>query len=111
MEFQDVFADDMNVGGPESEFRVASFEFRVEGGKSYQHGRIAVRGGDGDVVDQRIEPDIGDVVPVERQRNAPIQARGGPRDAEVFERVVLQKAEHFVAAIVGLERNPDAFRM
>ena len=50
----------------------------------------------GQVIDQGIEPDIGDVVFVERQRNPPLQAAFGPGDAKVLQGF-LQKSQHLVA--------------
>ena len=58
-----------------------------------------MRGGDARVIHQRVEPDVGDEILVEGQGNAPVQPRRRTRDAQVFERVVFEKAEHFVAAI------------
>ena len=77
-----------------------------DGGWKIQRGansRVAERGGDGDVVHQRVEPDVGDEVRVERERDAPVQPRRRAADAEVFEGVVLEEAEDFVAAVVGLD--------
>ncbi len=58
-----------------------------------------MRGGNGNVIHQRVEPDVGDKIVVEGQGNAPVQARRRTRDAQIFKRAVLQKAENFVAAI------------
>jgi len=62
---------------------------------------LAVRVADArDVVDERVEPDIGDVVLVPGDLDAPGQARLGPRDAEVLEGL-LQEGEHFVLVSLG----------
>jgi hypothetical protein len=63
------------------------------------------RGGDADVIHQRVEPDVGDEIRVEGQGNAPVQPRRRTRDAQIFERVVLRKAEHFVAAVDGAMKS------
>ena len=65
--------------------------------------RISKGGGNGDVIHQRIKPDVGDVIRVERQRDAPGKTCGRPGNAEVFESVVLEKAQHFVATIGRLD--------
>ena len=64
-------------------------------------------GGDADVIHQRIEPDVGDKILVEGQGNAPVQTRRRTRDAQIFQFVVLEKAEHFVAAMI----RPDKRRI
>ena len=87
---------------------------RVWGSESLpavRHSRVAVGSGDADVIHQCIEPDIGDVVLVEGQRNAPVQPRDGPRDAKVFEHVVLEEAEDFVAPIVRLHKRRVRFEV
>ena len=53
-----------------------------------------------DVVDQRVEPDVGDVLLVPGDLDAPGQARLGPRDAEVLQGL-LQEGEHFVSVALG----------
>ena len=65
--------------------------------------QVAVGGGDADVIHQRIEPDVGDKILVEGQGNAPVQTRRRPGDAQVFQLVVFQEAEHLVAAVIGLD--------
>ncbi len=52
------------------------------------------------VVEQGVEPDVADVVFVERQRDPPAQARLGPADAEVAEGLA-QEAEHLVGSLLG----------
>ena len=61
--------------------------------KSTEDGRVAVGGGDADVIHQRIEPNVGDVIGVERNRNTPLQPVGRAGNAEVLQHVVLQKSE------------------
>ena len=67
----DVFADDVEVSGPKllelGKIGVIFFQVSCEG----------------DVVDEGVEPDIGDEVFVEEERNAPSEAFLGTRDAEV----------------------------
>ena len=67
-----------------------------------QNDCVAVGGGDADVVDERVEPDVGDEIGVEGQGNAPVQPRRRAGDAQVFELVVFEKTEDFVAAVIGL---------
>ncbi|MEZ4236358.1 MAG: hypothetical protein R3F59_09395 [Myxococcota bacterium] len=54
------------------------------------------------VVQQRVEPDVADVVPVERQLDAPAHPRLRAADAQVAERLA-QEAEHLVAPVLGLD--------
>jgi hypothetical protein len=54
----------------------------------------------GDVVGQRVEPHVGDVLAVPRQRDAPLQA--GAADAEVAQPAA-DEAEGLVAAELGLD--------
>ena len=90
----------MNVGGPQIEYGVRSAECGINCGTDCG---VAAGGGDADVIDERIKPDVGDVCGIEGNRDAPVQTIGGAGDAEVFEGVVLEKAEDFVAAIIGLD--------
>ena len=55
-----------------------------------------------EVVDQRVEPDVGDVLVVEGQRDAPREPRLRPADGEVLERLA-QEAQHLVAVALGLD--------
>ncbi len=54
------------------------------------------------VVDQRVEPDIGHVLVVEGQRDAPLEPRPGPADREILERLA-QEAQHLVPVPLGLD--------
>src|SRR5439155_17478598 len=56
----------------------------------------------GEVVDQGVEPDVGDVLLVERQRDTPLEARAGPADRQVLERLA-QEAEDLVPVALGLD--------
>ena len=56
----------------------------------------------GEVVDEGVEPDVGDEIRVKGQGDAPGEAAGGPGDAQVFQRL-LQKGQHLVA--VALRRD------
>ena len=64
--------------------------------------RAALAGGRGQVVQQRVEPHIRNVVAVPRQLDAPGHARFGPRDAQVANRL-LQHFEHLVAVAARLD--------
>ena len=72
-----------------------------------QRSERRMRGGDAGVIHQRVEPDVGDEIRVEGQGNAPVQPRRRARDAQVFQRVVLEEAQHFVAAV----RRRDEIRV
>jgi hypothetical protein len=77
---QDVLADDVHralVGGPEPEIRQSGI------------GRGVVSG-EGDVVDERVEPDIGDEVGVEGDLDAPAQALFRAGNAQVGAGIALQ---------------------
>ena len=89
MKFHDVLADDVDVRRPEFEFRVREC-------------------GAG-VIHQRVEPDVGDELLVEGQGNAPVQPRQRTRDAQVFERVVFEKAEDFIAAVIRRDERRIRF--
>jgi len=67
--FEDILGDGVLHGWP---------EFTVEGAVGVAEG--------GDIVDEGIEPHIGHVLVVERQRDAPGQPFFRPRNAEVFQR-------------------------
>ena len=54
----------------------------------------------GNIIDERIEPDIADIILVERQFDPPCKTRFRTRDAEIFERF-LQEAERFICAVCG----------
>ena len=77
---QDVLADQVMAGRPVA----AGFDFR----------HLAVHR---HVVDQRVEPDVGDVLVVEGQGHAPGKAFLGARDAQVAQRL-FQESQDFVFA-------------
>ena len=105
VKFQNVLADNMDVRGPQLEFRTLGLERRgVEDG---QNRFIGVSGRDAEVIHERIEPDPRDEIRVERQGNAPIQPAQRSGDAEVFEFIVFQETEHFVASL----RRLNEFRV
>src|SRR5208283_1298963 len=66
VKFHNVLADDMDVGGPQLNcgLRIADCGLQRTGDN-----RIAVGGGDADVIHQRVEPDVGDIIFVEGQGN------------------------------------------
>ena len=64
------------------------------------HARVACGGGNADIVGERVEPDVSDVIGIEGQGNAPVQAGRGAANAKVFEDIVFEETEHFVAAII-----------
>mgnify|MGYP000863211331 CR=1 FL=1 len=80
---ENIFPDQMDIGGPVT-----------------QSGRLSLRQvfERGDVIDQRIEPDVGDIVLVEGKFDAPGESRFGSGDREVAQLLSLQKAQDFVAA-------------
>ena len=80
MEAQDILADHVQIGRPESAEQVAI-------GIRVPHS--------GYVVGQRVEPDIHDVVVIARHRHAPVE--GGARDGQVPQ-PALHKADHLIAA-------------
>ena len=82
---ENVLADQVPGAGPEAAVQVAV--------------RVAQGGG---VVDERVEPHVGHVAFVPRQRDAPRHAPARARDRQIAERLA-QHAEHF--APVG--RGPD----
>jgi hypothetical protein len=82
VEAHDVLADDVDVGRPVSPARVPSSGKPVAG----------------DIVGQRVDPDIHDVLRVAGHRHAPVE--GGARDREVGE-AALHEADDLVAPAVG----------
>ena len=56
-----------------------------------------------DVVQKGVEPNIGDVIAVKGQLNTPFQARLGPGDAQVAQRLP-QKTQHLIAPVFGLNK-------
>ena len=56
------------------------------------------------VVDQRVEPDVADVAPIEGQLDPPVESRLRTRDAQVAETaLLLQHREHLVAVALGAD--------
>jgi hypothetical protein len=102
MEFENILADDVDVGGPKRNFLLeagARGERTFFEAERFGDGGIAIRGGNRDVIHERVEPDIGDISRIERDRNSPGEARGGACDAEIFEFVVFEEAKDFVTAV------------
>src|ERR1043166_3068291 len=87
----------MDVGRPERRLKVAGcgLQFEIAPG-----GWIAKRSREADVVDQCIEPDVGDVIFIEGDGNSPIEPVGRAGDTEVFENIVLQEAENLFAPMI-----------
>ena len=81
---EDVLSDQMVGGGP------PCLELRVV--------RQITDGGD--IVDERVEPDVGDIVRVERQFDAPRKARLRTADAEVAEFFATEETERLLAAVL-----------
>src|SRR5439155_20862456 len=73
------FADGVYVGGRQFDFASATLGFGVARGPD---NRASIHSGDADVVHERVEPDVGDKMRVEGQRNAPTQSRRRTRDAD-----------------------------
>ena len=71
VEFDDVLADDVDVGGPEGEGRLGHGGGRGGEAEGMEDGGVAMVSGDGDVVGEGVEPDVGDPVRGEGQRDAP----------------------------------------
>src|SRR6185437_6357872 len=108
VEFQNVLADDVNIRRPEFDFGFRASGFCPQGVP--QRG-VIVRDGNTDVIHECIEPDVGDKMGIERQRNAPVKSSQRTGDAKVLEFVVLQEAEHFVAAGGGLDEVGVGFEV
>ena len=100
VEFEDVFADDVEVGGPEGELGDWSREMGV--GESVAHRSVAVGSRDADVIHQRVEPHVSDEARIEGQGDAPVEPGRGTRNAQVGERVIFEEAQYFVAPVGGL---------
>ena len=79
---EDVFADQVNIRGPEL----------IEGGFFRQvfKGR--------DIIYERVEPDIRDVAVVERQLDAPGESGFWSRDRKVAELLGGEKSQNLIAA-------------
>ena len=84
MEPQDVLPDEMDVGGPHAREPL----------------RVRAVPGRREVVRERVEPDVADVVRVPRQRDPPAEVR--PADREVLEASADQRQD-LVAAGLGLD--------
>ena len=98
VKLQDVLADDVDICRPQRELIVCSCWLMVE---SAQDSGIRKCGGDADVVDQGVEPYVGDEIGIEWQGDAPVQARNWAADAQIFEHIVPQKPEDPIAVVVG----------
>ena len=85
---QDVLADQVHRRGPQA---VEACLVRQVSGR-------------GEIVEQRVEPDIAHVARIKGQGDAPAQALDRPRDAQVAQRAA-QKAQHLVAADLGLDER------
>ena len=93
VELENVLADDMNVRRPKRwGVRLCLEADRASGRVVAECRRNA------GVVAQRVEPNVRHVFLVERQRDAPLESRLGPRDTQILKRVVFQEAKHLVAA-------------
>ena len=57
----------------------------------------------GDVIEQRIEPDVRHVLRIERQRDSPVQTRDRARYTQVAQRFA-QEAQHLIAPVLGLNK-------
>ena len=108
VKFQNVLADHVKIGGPQFNF---GFRISDSGFQGLHQGRVAVSGRHAEVVHQRIEPDPGNEVFIKWQGDAPIQACHRASDAKIFEHVVLQQAEHFVAAVGRLDEFRISFQV
>ena len=94
VEADDLLADEVEIGRP------------VFGEAGNVLGGIAAIADGGDVVDQRVEPDVDDVLRIVGDGNAPLEA--GARDGEVFE-AAAHEAEDLVAAGFGFDRECAGF--
>ena len=83
MKTQDVLADQMGPHGPLLNETV----------------RVVGEAGGGDVVDEGVEPHVGDLAVVPRERNTPTERRSRHRD--VFE-ALLNETNYLVASRVGV---------
>src|SRR5260370_29891556 len=72
---------------------------------------VSVRGGDADVVYQSVEPDIGDVIGIEGDGDAPVEARDRAGDAKVLQDIVLEQSEDFIAAALRINKRRIIFEM
>ena len=78
---QDVLSDEMGAVGPERREPVI----------------VCCISGRGDVVDEGVEPDVGDIIGIERDLDPPAQAAFGTADAEVLQGLS-EKSQHLVTA-------------
>ena len=90
---ENVFADQVPGAGPEAAVQVP---VRVPQG--------------GGVVDERVEPHVGHVLRVPRQRDAPRHAPARTRDRQVAERFA-QHGEHLAAGCLGPDKAGVAFQV
>jgi len=91
---QDVLADHVHVRGPERPVVLVVVGAVAEGG---------------DVVGERVDPDVGDVLLVLWQRDAP--AEGAPADRQVAERPVFQAELELAEDLVVPGLGPDGVRV
>ena len=91
MEPQDVLADDMHIGGPQSAELLALLPVRLVG--------IIPDGGD--IVDQRIQPDVGHVAGVEGHGDSP--RKGGTGHAQILQSCLEEIVDHFLLAALRLD--------
>ena len=92
MEPQDVLADDMHIGGPQSAELLALLPVRLVG--------IIPDGGD--IVDQRIQPDVGHVAGVEGHGDSP--RKGGTGHAQILQSCLEEIVDHFLFAALGINK-------
>src|SRR5687767_351921 len=91
----------MDISGPER-WRI----IRIGGlnAKGIEDGAIATSCRDARIIYEGIKPHVGDEILVKWNWNPPVEPRRGTRDAQVFERVVLQKTQDFIATIRWLHK-------
>ena len=99
VELDDVLADDVDVGRPE--FGAVRGTRRVPIPERGGSGAVAEGHGDRVVIGEGVEPDVGHPFGGEGQGNAPAEAAGGTRDAQVFELLRAEEAEDLVASDGG----------
>ena len=62
-------------------------------------------GGNADVVYERVEPNISHVIGIERHRDTPIQPVERASNTKVFQDVMLEKAQNFVAPVIRCDKR------
>ena len=91
MEAQDVLADDMHIGGPQSAELLALLPVRLVG--------IIPDGGN--IVDQRIQPDVSHVAGVKGHGDSP--RKGGTGHAQILQSCLEEIVDHFLLAALRLD--------